>query len=125
MTTVETAPADVVRALFAAIDGGDLATIDTLVAERVHFRFGNADPTETKTDFASAAQAFLGSLAAIRHEIHELWEVDGGTVMTEMDVHYTRQDGGELILPCCNIFRVRDGLVVDYRIYMDVSPVFA
>ena len=40
-----------------------------------------------------------------------------------MDVYYRRLDGRELTLPCCNLFRVRDGLVDTYVIYMDVNPV--
>jgi hypothetical protein len=32
-------------------------------------------------------------------------------------------DGAEPRLPCCNVFRLRDGLVADYRVYMDISPV--
>ena len=44
-------------------------------------------------------------------------------VVALMDVHYRRLDGGELNLPCCNVFGVRDGVVNDYRIYMDVNPV--
>jgi ketosteroid isomerase-like protein len=39
--------------------------------------------------------------------------------------HYTRLDGAELTLPCCNVFRVRDGAVADYRVYMDIAPVYA
>jgi hypothetical protein len=39
------------------------------------------------------------------------------------DVHHRRLDGCELNLPCCNVFRVSDGLVRDYRIHMDVNPV--
>jgi limonene-1,2-epoxide hydrolase len=36
-----------------------------------------------------------------------------------------RLDGRELNLPCCNVFGVHDGVVNDYRIYMDVNPVLA
>ncbi|MGA9675328.1 MAG: nuclear transport factor 2 family protein [Mycobacterium sp.] len=53
------------------------------------------------------------------------WEVDGGTVIALFDVYYRRLDGGELTLPCCNVFRVQNGLVLSYLIYMDVNPVLA
>ena len=42
-----------------------------------------------------------------------------------MTVHYERLDGQRLSLPCANIFRLRDGLIADYRIFMDINPVFA
>jgi hypothetical protein len=46
-------------------------------------------------------------------------------VVALMDVNYRRLDGRELTLPCCNVFGVRNGVVNDYRIYMDVNPVLA
>jgi ketosteroid isomerase-like protein len=125
MTTTQATPAAAVRTLLSAVDAGDVGTIGTLLTDDVYFRFGNAKPTDSKAAFASAAQAFLGSLARIRHEIRGLWEVGDGTVVCVMDVHYQRRDGRELTLPCCNVFRVHDGLIHDYRIYMDVNPVTA
>ena len=41
------------------------------------------------------------------------------------DVHYERLDGRELNLPCCNVFRVRNGCVDKYLIYMEINPVLA
>jgi hypothetical protein len=46
-------------------------------------------------------------------------------VIAELDVHYQRLDGRRVTLPCCNVFRVRDGLVSDYRVYLDIGPVYA
>jgi ketosteroid isomerase-like protein len=87
-------------------------------------RLGNQDVVEGKAAFLATSQAFASSINQIRHEIHSLWNVDD-VVIAEMDVHYERLDGGKLTLPCCNVFRVRDGLVSDYRVYMDIGPVFA
>ena len=38
-------------------------------------------------------------------------------------MRYTSLDGGEVTLPCCNVFRLRDGLVAEYRSYIDATPV--
>lgn len=46
-------------------------------------------------------------------------------VVALMEVYYRRLDGRELNLPCCNVFGVHNGVVNDYRIYMDVNPVLA
>jgi ketosteroid isomerase-like protein len=65
-----------------------------------------------------------GQIAGFRHTVTNVWsEVDA--VITELKVHYTRLDGIELTLPCCNVFRIRDGAVADYRVYMDIDPVYA
>ena len=125
MTTTQGTAAATVQALFAAIDSGDAATVGSLIADDVQFRFGSADKIVGKEAFGAASQEFLGSIAGIRHEILDLWEVGNDSVVSVMDVHYTRRDGQTLTLPCCNVFGFRDGLVHDYRIYMDVNPVFA
>ena len=51
--------------------------------------------------------------------------MEGGTAIAVMTVHYERLDGQKLSLPCCNLFGTRDGRVYDYRVYMDINPVFA
>jgi ketosteroid isomerase-like protein len=117
-------PIDRVHELFAALDRKDVTALAAQLGDDVRTRMGNQDPVEGKVAFTQAAGGFLESIAAIRHEIHSIWSVDDA-VVTEMSVHYTRLDGGQLTLPCCNVFRLRDGLVVDYRVYMDVSPVYA
>jgi ketosteroid isomerase-like protein len=125
VTALQTTPTDVVRELLAAVDGGDLAAVAAIVTNDVHLRFGNVEPTDGKADFIKTTQAVFGSIAGIRHDILDIWEVEAETVVAVMDVHYTRLDGGELTLPCCNTFRLRDGLVHDYRVYMDITPVLA
>ena len=50
---------------------------------------------------------------------------DGDDVIVEFDVHYTRHDGNVVTVPCCNVFRLRDGLIAEYRSYIDATPVYA
>ena len=116
---------DLVRALIRAVDDSDHNALATLTAKDVHFRFGNAAPTNTQSELLAAARSFRDAIADLRHTILDLWEVDDGTVIAIMDVQYRRLDGRELNLPCCNIFGVHDGVFDDYRIYMDVNPVLA
>jgi ketosteroid isomerase-like protein len=116
---------DLVRTLIRAVDAADQNAIATLTATDVHFRFGNADPTDTQSELLAAARSFRDAIADLHHTILDLWEVGDGMVVALMDVYYRRLDGRELTLPCSNIFGVHNGLVDDYRIYMDVSPVLA
>ena len=46
-------------------------------------------------------------------------------LVAEFAVQYTRLDGGEVTLPCYNVFRLRDGLVAEYRTYIDAAPVYS
>ena len=114
-----------VRDLFAAVDTRDPQRVGGFVTDGVRFRFGNADSLYGKDALVAASGAFSAAIAGIHHEITHLWEPEPGTVVAELRVTYRRHDGSELTLPCCNIFRVRHGLVDDYRIYMDINPVTA
>jgi hypothetical protein len=53
-----------------------------------------------------------GAIADQRHTVLDVWKADTDT-------------GAELNLPCCPVFRFRDGRADDYLIYMAVNPVFA
>lgn len=117
-------PSEQIRDVFAALDSKDVAALAAHVSDDIRVTMGNADPVEGKPSFVQTAEAFVESLASIRHEIRSLWTVDG-VVIAELWVHYGRLDGQHLTLPCCNVFRVRDGLVTDYRVYIDIAPVFA
>ena len=111
--------------LFAAVDTRDAEQVAEFVTDDVTFRFGSTDPIAGKRALIAASREFSASIAGIHHEVAQLWEPEPGTVVVELRVTYRRHDGVELTLPCCNIFRLRDGLIDDYRIYMDVNPVFA
>jgi ketosteroid isomerase-like protein len=110
---VDTAAARAVREILAAIDSGDVDALCRHVTEDVRFQFGNAEVITGRSAFEAASLAFVQSITAIRHELLDLWEVEGGTVIAVMS------------LPCCNLFGTRAGRVHDYRVYMDINPVFA
>jgi hypothetical protein len=68
ITTAQRNPSAIVHALFNAVENSDFATVCSVIADDVHIRFGNADPTDTKADFAAASPSFLGSIATLRQE---------------------------------------------------------
>ena len=117
-------PRDLVRGVFAALDAKDAAAVTTQMTDDVRMRLGNADTVEGKAEFLEATATFVASISTIRHEITCMWTFDD-VVIAEMDVHYERLDGRRVTLPCCNVFRVREGLVSDYRVYLDIGPVDA
>jgi ketosteroid isomerase-like protein len=125
MTNASTTNIDRIRTLISAVDNADHATIAALTTKDVHFRFGNAEPTTTQSELLAAAGSFRDAIAELHHTFVNVWEVSDGTVIATMDVNYRRLDGHRLTLPCCNVFRFRNGLIDTYLIYMDVNPVFA
>jgi ketosteroid isomerase-like protein len=115
---------DQLRRVFATFDAKDVSTLAGFMTDDVELRLGNAEMIKGKPAFVDAVNAFLGSIAAVRHEILAVYR-DGDTAIVEFDVRYTRHDGNVVTLPCCNVFRLRDGLIAQYRSYIDAAPVYA
>ena len=42
----------------------------------------------------------------------------------EGEAAYTRHDGSTVSLPFVNVFEIEDVLISDYRIYIDIAPLF-
>jgi hypothetical protein len=77
MTTPDSAAAvQAVREIFEAIDSGDVDALCRQVTEDIRFQFGNAEVITSRSAFEAASIAFLKSIAAIRHELLDLWEAD-------------------------------------------------
>ena len=115
-----------VRQLFAALDSGDIASALSLMTEDVAFRFGSAEPTIGKAAIANNAAAMATVVESLSHQLDAVWTVEQpqSAMLCEMAVTYRRHDGSQITLPCFNVFRLQRGRVADYRIYMDVNPVF-
>ena len=117
-------PHEQVREIFAAFDAKNVSALAALMTEDVRLRLGNAEVVEGQSAFVEAVHAFYDSVAAFRHDVLHVWS-DADALIAELEVHYKRLDGGEITLPCCNVFRLRDGSVSDYRVYIDITPVYA
>jgi ketosteroid isomerase-like protein len=117
--------ANTVRGVLKTVDQFDLDTVEAPTAPDVRFRFSNADPTETTSERSAAAQSSRAAIAGIHHGLVDIPEIGYGTVVAILDVHYRRLNGRELNLLCRNVFRVSDGLVRDFRSYLDVNPVIS
>jgi ketosteroid isomerase-like protein len=115
---------DQLRRVFATFDAQDVPTLAGFMTDDVKLRLGNAATIIGRAAFVDAVNAFLGSIAGVRHEILTVYS-DGDAAIVEFDVHYTRRDGNVVTVPCCNVFRLRDGLIAEYRSYIDATPVYA
>jgi ketosteroid isomerase-like protein len=116
-----------IRELFAALDAGQMESALALMTEDVAFRFGNADSVVGHAAMAAQFALMAGAIASLSHRLLAVWTTaePDPAVICEMTVSYRRHDGSKVTLPCANVFRLRDERVADYRIYMDVNPVFA
>lgn len=116
-----------IRALFAALDRADVRAVTAHLHDDVVVTLSNQQPIRGATAFAELYAQVTGTLAGVRHEIHEVWNAreDPAVWIARMTVHYTRLDGETVSLPCCNVVRFAGAYVAVYQVFMDMTPVFA
>lgn len=110
--------------LFSDIDSMEPERFTAHLADDVTMRFGNADPIHGRAAVHDAWAGFCEGLDGLSHEAGRRWESEEGTV-AEADATYTRKDGGEVTVPVVTIYREGDGGIADYRIFIDLAPLFA
>jgi len=106
------------------VDRMDATGFASYFTEDGTFRFGNAPEAKGRAEIGGAVSEFFGSIKALRHRILDEWS-DGSAQIVEVEVTYTKHDDSPVDLMAACIFRTRGDLVSDYRIYMDISPLYA
>jgi ketosteroid isomerase-like protein len=113
------------RNLFAVVDSMDVAALTTLFAEDAQVVFGNGQPMVGSGQIRVGLTAFFSTIAGLHHEIVQEWHIGDDSVI-ELKVTYDRKDGQQVTLPCASIFHTDGvGTIDDYRVYFDVSPIYA
>ena len=123
MSSADAAGSDI-GGLFAAIDAKDAAAFVSYLAEGAVFRFGSAPPVHGREAIREAVDAFFGTIAGCRHTIRNSLR-DGTTLVCEGDVTYRRHDDSEITVPFADIFEYEGDLIAEYKIYIDISPLYA
>ena len=110
--------------MFAAIDAQDGAAFVAYLTEDAIFRFGSAPPVQGRSSIQAAVEGFFAMIAGCKHTIFNSLRQDD-TVVCEGEVAYQRHDGREVILPFTDVFEYSGDLISQYKIYIDVSPLYA
>lgn len=117
-----------VRDFFASIDTMDVPAFGRAFTEDGRFRFANGDVVVGKTQIEQNLAGFYGSIAGLKHEILGIWSgrwTEGDVKSVECGVTYTRKDGSLCgPIPVTTTIRMRGTLIHDYRIFMDIAPLF-
>ena len=109
--------------LFAAIDARDANAFASFLAEDGEFRFGNTPPIVGRPAIREAVAGFFAAIGGCRHRLLQSWTGPDSAV-GEGEVTYTRLDGSKVTIPFANVFKLRDGRISSYRIYIDNGPLF-
>ncbi|UGS36382.1 nuclear transport factor 2 family protein [Capillimicrobium parvum] len=110
--------------LFADIDTMDPDRFAAHLADDAVMRFGNAEPVRGRAAIRDAWAGFCETVDGVEHEVVEQWQPAGATIV-ESNVTYTRKDGGRVTVPVVTIYREVGGLIADYRVFIDLAPLFA
>jgi ketosteroid isomerase-like protein len=95
------------------------------LADDVVMRFGNGEPVHGRAACRDALAGFYDTIDGVSHAIVGEWESNDSAVF-ESNVTYTRKDGKEVTVPSVTIARTDDeGVISDYRVFVDLAPVFA
>ena len=111
------------KGLFAAVDRMDAAGFSEYFTDDGLFRFGNAPTVKGRAEITSAVEQFFASIKGLEHRILETWS-DKDAEIYEVEVTYTRHDDSRVDLTAACVFRMDGDLIGDYRIYMDISPLY-
>ena len=110
--------------LFAAIDAKDGAAFVAYLTEDAIFRFGSAPPVQGRSSIEAAVEGFFSTIAGCRHTIFNSFRQDD-TLVCEGEVAYQRHDGQEVVLPFTDVLKYSGDLISHYKIYIDISPLYA
>ena len=112
-------------AMFAALDRGDVDGYLEYLAPDAPLRFGNNPAVVGRHAIKESLQEFYKVFKWVRHDHVQTWSATQGAAV-EADVSYERTDGREGHVPAVTICRFDEhDLVDDYRIFVDLAPLFA
>jgi quercetin dioxygenase-like cupin family protein len=113
---------------FRTIDSMDAARLAEAFTEDGTFRFGNSDPAVGRQQVAQSLSGFFSMLGGLSHELTGMWSgrwESGEVKSVEAEVTYTRKGGTRTPpLPVTSTIRMQGDRIKDYRVFMDVSPLF-
>jgi SnoaL-like domain len=110
--------------LFADIDSMQPDRFAQHLSAHATMRFGNAPPVHGRDAIRDAWASFCETVDGVQHDVVEQWEAADATIV-EANVTYTRKDQSVVTVPVVTIYRAGDELIDDYRIFIDLAPLFA
>ena len=112
------------HSFFQKIDTQDLDGLAALLADDARMVFANGDPMVGREAVLAGNIGFFSTIKNLRHRLLSEWSVGTDTI-AETEVTYTRLDNKEVSISGVTIWQVdNDDLIIELRIYGDLTPVF-
>ncbi len=118
---------ELIHRFYRVADTGDYEALVGFLTPDVEFRFGNTPATYSSAEIPAKGKMMGEVLAGIEHTVGDIvTDHDGRRAAAELEVRYTRHDGAVFDVPAAAVFQFDGaGLIEQYRVYIDISPVFA
>lgn len=110
--------------LFAAIDRKDTDAFLGFLTDDAQFRFGSAAAVRGAAAIRAAVDGFFSTINSSTHALTNTL-TNESTLVCEGEVTYRRMNNSEVTLPFTNVFALDDKLISQYKIYIDIAPLFA
>jgi ketosteroid isomerase-like protein len=120
MSTITTSTSELLR----DIDSKDAKAFASHLSENCVLRYANGPEVVGRDAIEESIAGFFTTIKALKHDVVEEWNVDDATII-QFDVTYTRHDDAQVTVPAVTIFRRGDDLIDDYRVFIDLTPVYA
>lgn len=119
-------PSELTSQVFAAVDAGDVtALVSRFLAPDGRIVFGNGEPMVGSTAIEAGLKDFYGTIKGLHHTVVNEWVVGPDTIL-ELSVRYDRLDGRSVTIPAVTLLHLDDrGRIHDYRVLVDLAPVYA
>lgn len=111
-------------ALFSAIDNKNTEAFLNFLTEDARFRFGSAPEVRGHAAIRDAVDGFFGTIAGSKHQLDQVI-VDDTTLVCEGVVNYRRLDDQEIMVPFVDVFEYAGDYISAYKIYIDISLLYA
>ncbi|MGY1806958.1 nuclear transport factor 2 family protein [Blastococcus sp. SYSU D00669] len=118
MTTTE----DVVRRYFAALDSEDWEALGQLFHEQARYRAPGTPAHEGRADVVARFRAVFAAWAEHSDTVTDLI-VQGDRAAVEVLFTATTRTGRPIAFDAVDLFRVRDGRIVDLSMWYDLGAV--
>ena len=115
--------ASVTLDLSADVDRMDSHAFASHFSGDCRLRIGSGEPLVGRAAIEAGLTGFFSTIKGLHHDLITQWDVDGVTI-SEWEVTYRRLDDRQITVPAVTICRGGE-LIDDYRIFIDLVPVFA
>lgn len=109
--------------VYQSIDNADSAKFASFIAPNGIFRFANNPAVNGNKAIEAFVAGFFKSLKAIRHSDLESWRVED-VIFANGNVKYTRHNNTSLEVPFSCTWKMKDGLIDEYLIFVDASELY-